>query len=421
MRVVAALCLAVAARAHAQPGNAVSLGLVYQAGTRPGILVLPARLPQGDSLQAIVQRDLDFGDRVQVLPSVTTVPVAGQPLNYALYATLQAKGVVQFSLAPGGALRVQLHDVTTKRVIGQGDVALPQPALGLEWRSAVHGIADAIEQWATGVRGVAQTRIAFVRDGRVWVVDSDGENARPVADAGLSPAWHPNGRALAYQVFGDAGSRIVVKDLVTGAQRTLRGTMGGLNMSPAVSPDGRQVIYAHGEANGTDLMMVPWDDGAPRRITVGRGSDNVSPTFSPDGRRVAFTSGRVGHPEVYISDADGTNAELLTAYAFGDQNYRSNPAWSPDGRLIAYQSLTGGQFHITTISLLDRQVRQVTTESRNDDPSWAPDSRHLVFTSRRGGGSQLWVVDVESGRTRQLTRGAEARLSAWSPRLGSTP
>ncbi|MCU0634600.1 MAG: hypothetical protein MUE41_06985 [Gemmatimonadaceae bacterium] len=414
--------LAVASAAgQAQPGNAVSLGLVYQAGTKPGILVLPARVAFGDSIQAIVQRDLDFGDRVQVLPSVTASPAPGQPMNYAFYATLQAKGVVVVTQSPGGALRVQLHDVTTKRVIGQGDVAMPSPALGLDWRAAVHGIADAIEQWATGVRGVAQTRIAFVRDGRVWVVDSDGENARPVAESGLSPAWHPNGRALAYQVFGDAGSRIVAKDLVTGAQRTLRGTTGGLNMSPAISPDGRQVIYAHGEANGTDLMMVPWDDGTPRRITVGRGSDNVSPAFSPDGRRVAFTSGRVGHPEVYIADVDGTNAELLTAYAFGDQNYRSNPAWSPDGRLIAYQSLTGGQFHITTISLLDRQVKQVTTESRNDDPSWAPDSRHVVFTSRRSGVSQLWVVDIESGRTRQVTRGAEARLASWSPRLGSTP
>jgi TolB protein len=406
----------------AQPtGSSVSIGLVYQAGTRPGLLVLPMRVPFGDSLQAIIQRDLDYGDRVQVLPSSVPTPAPGQPLNFALYAQLGAKGVVTVGPGPGGSYRIQLHDVTTKKVVGQGEVALPSAPLGLEWRQAVHGLSDAVELWATGVRGIAQSRIAFVRGDRVWVVDSDGENARPVTEAGLSPAWHPGGRALAYHVLGDAGSRIVVKDLESGAQRTLRGTGGGLNMSPTVAPDGRTVVYAHGEANGTDLMAIPWEDGPARRVTVGRGSDNVSPTFGPDGRRIAFTSGRAGHPEVYIADADGTNAELLTAYAFGDQNYRSNPAWSPDGRLIAFQSLTGGQFQIATISLLDRQVRQVTSEARNDDPSWAADSRHLVFTSRRSGTEQLWIVDVETGRLRQLTRGGTARMAAWSPRLGTQP
>ena len=158
---------------------------------------------------------------------------------------------------------------------------------------------------------------------------------------------------------------------------------------------------------------------AVRRVTVGRGTDNVSPSYSPDGRRVAFTSGRSGHPEVYIMDADGTGAELLTPFAFGDQYYRSNPDWSPDGRNVAFQSQVAGQFQIMTISLRDRGVKQHTSESTNEDPSWAPDGRHIVFTSSRTGVKQLWVLDTESGRVRQLTRSGGARLAAWSPRLVS--
>lgn len=145
----------------------------------------------------------------------------------------------------------------------------------------------------------------------------------------------------------------------------------------------------------------------------------MQPSFSPDGQRIVFMSDRAGVTDVYISDADGTNAEVLSTSTYGDRSFRSGPDWSPDGRLVAFQSLNGNTKQVMTISLRDQSVRAVATDGRNDDPSWAPDSRHLVFTSDRSGTRQLWVVDIESGRTRQLTRGSAARLSAWSPRLQS--
>ena len=155
----------------------------------------------------------------------------------------------------------------------------------------------------------------------------------------------------------------------------------------------------------------------PRRISVGRGRASMQPSFSPDGQRIVFMSDRSGTSDVYISDVDGTNAEVLSAATYGDRSNRTGPDWSPDGRLIAFQSLNGNSKKIMTISVRDQSVRSVASEGRNDDPSWAPDSRHLVFTSDRSGVRQLWVVDVETGRTRQVTRGSMARLAAWSPRL----
>ncbi|MCU0625649.1 MAG: hypothetical protein MUF21_04055 [Gemmatimonadaceae bacterium] len=411
-----ATCGAALPLAAQQPG--VRLGLLYgERGARPGIIVLPIAGANGDSLRAILARDLDFGDRVTVAEASATLgaPAPGAALNYALAQKLGAAGVVQ-GIVRGAALEIVLHDVAQKRVLQRATVPLPAPALTPAWRRAVHGASDQLEEWISGTRGIAATRIAYAQGGRIWVIDSDGANAQPITGSGaLSPSWHPLGESIAYAELESAGSAIRVTDL-RGGTRTIVEPRG-LNISPVFTPDGTGIAYAHGDDVGTDLWLAPAGGGRGRRIALGRGSDNASPSFSPDGRRLAFTSGRAGTPEVYIADADGTNADVLAALSTQAQSYRASPDWSPDGRAIAFQSRVGGVFQVVVATLRDRSLKQVTLEGANEDPSWAPDARHLVVSSSRSGARQLWVVDPETGRARQLTRNAGARLPAWSPRL----
>ena len=419
-RALVGLLVAAPLAAQDTTSRGVRIGLTYDPGAKPGVIVLPVNGARGDSIRAIIQRDFDHGDRVNAIVldgSVAQDAARAAGPNWPLLARLGAAAAVQVTPSPTG-FHVAVYNVATKQTALVRDFASTAAPDSRAWRAALHGIADELEEAFTGVRGIARTRVLFERGRRIWVVDSDGEGAMPVTEAGspISPSWHSSGRMIAYATYRPAG--ISVLDLTSGRARTLVSGQG-VYISPIFTPDGSSLVYAHGVDNGVDLFTASLSGGGGRRLSVGRGSDNVSPSFSPDGRRLAFMSGRAGHPEIYTMDADGTNVDLLTPLAFGENRYRASPDWSPDGRLVAFQSMVGGNFQILTINLRDRSMRQLTSDGRNEDPSWAPDGRHLTFVSTRTGTRQLWVLDIESGRTRQLTRGAAVRLPAWSPRLSA--
>jgi TolB protein len=423
-QLVVGCTLAFASLAGAQDTTAapgVRLGLNYEAGTKPGVIVLPVQDEIGDdSLRVIVQRDLDYSDRMNVIAldaetSSGLVPAPGEKINFALVGKFGAALLVRMTPTSTG-LHVAAYDVARGQLLQSEHFLFDRR--DRDWRFTVHGVSDQIEQWVFGKRGIAQTRIAYVNNGTLQIVDSDGQQTRTITTGkgALSPAWSPTGESVVFTVMGNNGTQVEELDVRTGRTRRISQIRAGLNITPIYQPDGSGILYAQGTGNGTDLIFASLDSSAPRRITVGKGTDNTSPSYSPDGHQIAFISGKSGQPQVYIMDADGSNIQLLTPYTAGTRSYRASPDWSPDGRAIAYEQ-QNGLFQIWMIDLRDRAPKQLTSEGENEDPSWAPDGRHLVLTSSRSGDKQLWILDTESGRTRQLTHSRGARLASWSPVL----
>ena len=420
----------------------VRIGIVYRPGVRPGMVLLPGRRTALDSVRAIVARDLDYGDRFEMITlpggdslSIGVAPAAsraaGKPkpaggglagLNYSLYQALGADFAVALSQA-GDTTVVTVHDVAAGGVRRELRRVLPPPA-SPDFRLTVHRLADQVLQASLGVPGIAATRVLFVLDGKVYQIDQDGVEKKLVSASdrqAMSPAWAPDGRRFAYMEFWQGHGQLFLQDMTTGKRAAVATTGQALDFTPAFSPDGKTLAFSRATEEGTDVYTVNIKDNCClQRLTVGRFSDNLSPTYSPDGQRIAFVSTRAGLPQIYVMAADGTDPQLFAPFDYGVTGSSNAPEWSPDGQSVAFHRDVAGTLQVFVLDVRTRSVRQLTSVGRNEDPTWAPDSRHLCFVSDRAGYRQLWIIDLETGRIRPLLQQSGARLPAWSPRLPET-
>ncbi len=278
-------------------------------------------------------------------------------------------------------------------------------------RRVAHTLADDLVARLTGERGVASTRIVFVRDlgqgvKELFQVDRDGQGLVQLTShrsLTLSPTVAPDGR-LAYITFKSGAPEIWGQSKPGGPHVRLYPQDGAKGIghlsAPAWSPDGRRLAFVQGDRRGnSDIMLLDVDTGRVRRLTDGHGI-NTEPSWNPGGNQLAFTSDREGSPQIYLMEEDGSNVRRLTF----EGAYNASPAWSPSGAMVAYVSRFEGKFDLFVFNLKDGKSYQVTTGlASSESPDWSPDERRLVFTSGSRGGMQLFTTDLSGQTLRRLT------------------
>ena len=183
------------------------------------------------------------------------------------------------------------------------------PANDKTLRRSAHRIADMVFEELTGIRGVFDTKVAYVRSNAsnekrnytLVISDSDGENEQIVLESKdpiMSPAWSPDSRMLSYVSFEGNMSTIYVQNLRTGNRRKIS-ELPGINGSPAFSPDGRKLVLTLGGSDGNlDIHVLDIATRNLKRHTYNRSIDTEA-TWAPNGEEIYFTSDRGGSPQIY--------------------------------------------------------------------------------------------------------------------------
>ncbi len=296
-----------------------------------------------------------------------------------------------------------LYDIKTQQ-------QLLTASLAGEARDMSHQFADQIVKLLTGQDGIAQSKLAYIANREVYLMDYDGYGARQFSRDGsiaLFPSLAPDGKRLAYVSYRSGHPNVVIRGedgLIIGSTQ-----FKGTTTSPSVGPDGRIAFASSKDGDSMEIYVANGDGSGARKLTRTR-AVNISPRWNPKtGREIAFISDRGGSPQVYLIDADGANERPLLSLG----GHMDSPAWSPDGRFIAFTWDGGGGFHIYVADVASRQTLRLTREGRNESPAWSPDSRHIAFQSNRTGRWEIWAMHVDGSEQRQLTR-TGGRSPSWS-------
>lgn len=165
------------------------------------------------------------------------------------------------------------------------------------------------------------TRIAFIRGGDVWVMNTAGGGLIRVtrtAEAEESPDWGPDD-TLVYASRRGGWYGLWLQQPGKPARRLTKvRALWQEDRSPAWSPDGRWIAFASNRPGffNQELYLIRPDGTELRRLTRTPGSDSVlgddgMPSWRPDGSGLVFVSNRDRNLELYALDlASGRQTRL---------------------------------------------------------------------------------------------------------------
>jgi Tol biopolymer transport system component len=168
---------------------------------------------------------------------------------------------------------------------------------------------------------------------------------------------------------------------------------------PAISPDGRSIAFSVRQGRQT-LLYVMQADGTNARIVTDSLDLQGAPGWAPDGQSITTAVADHGIPHLCRVPVDGGSPSIFV------QDYSVDPAWAPDGRFVVYSGPDiGTTFSVKAVTTVAaaHPLPALTLTRGARHLAFLPGGRALVFLRGEIQHKNLWLIDLETGAERQLT------------------
>ncbi len=177
-----------------------------------------------------------------------------------------------------------------------------------------------------------------------------------------------------------------------------------------------EIAFVSDRSRTKEIFVMNADGSEARAATANRSINNF-PNWSPDGDAILYTSYRyLRRPFLFLSSrGQGRPGRLLSR--LGDARAQYRGVFAPDHERLALVMSDGEASHIYMVGLDGRNLRRLTSGRAIDvSPTFSPDGKRLAFVSDRTGAPQIYIMDVDGGNARRLTYdGSYNTNPSWSP------
>jgi TolB protein len=250
---------------------------------------------------------------------------------------------------------------------------------------------------------------------QLCLINADGTSYQQLTDVQANnyyPTFSPKGGSIVYASNQNGGVFDLFLFVFEGSRLIRLTNFIGNVISPSFSPDGKKILFANRAAEGPTSLWTVDNTGENQNLLYAGPNTIVAADWSPDGTKIAFAMA-VNQPnayEVFIMDADGTNAQQLTN---GLAGIGGSLDWSPDGKYLLIYAGPQGDKNIFRIDVQAKTAAQLTIGGNNAAASYSPDGQWIAFNSLRNNDqADIFIMRADGTSMRQVTDNPEPD---WQP------